>query len=114
MSRQFEAYYSTHAIAAHFVTGMDAHVAERTIEREIERQPALKAVCVRKFGQVFVPRSALVAWLGISEPARHVPKAKGATAPVLLTPVFARSEGELHRKLAAVQTPGLTKEAHHG
>lgn len=107
----FDLWYSTHAIAARFVTGLDAAVAERTVRREIERQPSLKAVAVRKFGQVFLPWRVLEAWLSECEPAKAMPGAQKAAEFIVLEPIAARTEGELARKLAGVQTLG-TEVAH--
>ena len=106
----FDLWYSTHAVAARFVTGLDRTVSERTIRQEIERQPALKAAAVRKFGQVFLPWAVLSPWLQISAPPKQMPKPGGL---VLLEPIKARSPGELTRKLGKlVQAPG--QEATHG
>lgn len=114
----FDTWYSTHAIAARFVTGIEASLAERTVRREIDRQPTLKAAAVRKFGQVFLPWRVLEPWLFESEPAKVMPEKPGAV--IVLAPIVARNEGELTRKLArslsasaeAVQTHGM--EAQHG
>lgn len=98
----FEAWYSVQAIAARFVTGLDRTISERTIQREIERQPVLKAAAVHKFGLVFLPWRAVASWLQLNEAAPRPPGRR--SKPVLLAPVVARSAGELHRKL--LQTSG--------
>lgn len=106
MSRDpFDTWYSTQAIAARFVTGLDATVAERSIRREIERVPALKAAVKRRFGHLFLPWAVLKPWLEESAPAKVMP----SPGVILLDPIVARSEGELTRKaarLCSVQTPG--------
>ena len=99
----FDIWYSTQAVAARFVTGLDQHISERTIRREIERQPELKAAAVRKFGHVFLPWSVLSQWLGISEPPKVLPWRRNER---VVEPILARSEGELTRKLGEVLNRG--------
>jgi len=90
----FEAYYSAEAIAQRLFTGAARHVSAQVVRREIERRPELKRAAVRRFGRVFLPWSALKAWLEV-----EVDQAPGA---VFVAPVFARTQGELSRKLSEV------------
>jgi len=94
-------WYSVPAIAARFVTGLDSALVERTIAREIDRQPALKAAARRKFGVVWLPWWALEAWLSGSAPVRQKPP-QLRVLPTTLQPICARSEGELTRRLSAL------------
>lgn len=102
----FDIWYSTQAAAARFVTGLEQHISERTIRREIERQPELNAAAVRKFGHVFLPWAVLGPWLGISEPPKALPWRRNET--VVVEPILARSEGELTRKLGKTINGGET------
>lgn len=97
MSDPLETWYAVPAIAVRFMTHQEASVAERTVEREIERNPVLKAAARRKFGRLFVPWSALRVWLEAGDPKPAAP-ARDEHAR-FLSPIPARTEGELVRKL---------------
>lgn len=91
-------FYDCEAIAAAFRSGAKP-VSVRTVRRWLSSSPALQASAVRVGGRQWLPGAALVSWLAGSASAR--PEQARDTARGVF--VSARSEGELRRKVIALE-----------
>lgn len=93
---QADRYYSL----AHIARVFDVHV--RTVRRELERAPELRAAVVRKFSTEYLPGAVLAAWAKrpCVMPQRVRDEAGGFVAAADVDVVTARTPGELHRRLS--------------
>lgn len=91
-------FYDCEAIAAAFRSGAK-RVSVRTVRRWLAASPALQAAVVRVGGRQWLPGAALLSWLAGSASAR--PEQSRDTASGVF--VSARSEGELRRKVIALE-----------
>lgn len=93
---QADRYYSL----AHVARVFDVHV--RTVRRELERTPELRAAIVRKFSTEYLPGAVLAAWAKrpCVMPQRVRDEAGEFVAAEDADVVTARTPGELHRRLS--------------